>query len=227
MNEGIDVGRNIVVDDQCDSVDVNPTGCNIGGNNGCHVALTEIVENALTLILLQIAVQPSNIKAVLLQALNSKIDHTLGVAEDNALIVLAHTSQQTTKSPQFVRTTNRNLVQINWRNIKFLFIGHDKLRVVGEFVCSIKNLLWERCRKEQGLFSSGCSLKNPKNVRKETHIQHSIRFIKTEHLDTCEIEMTTLRHVHDTTRCSDDDVNTCIESFCLLLKISSPVNGHD
>ena len=43
-----------------------------------------------------------DVKAVLLESLNRQVDHALGVAEDDGLVVVLHSHEKTAEHPEFV-----------------------------------------------------------------------------------------------------------------------------
>ena len=102
MNERVHVTWNVVVDHEGDAVNVDATSSDVGGDDGLDFAFLEGIENTLSLVLAEVAVQAGDIKAVLLESLNRQVDHALGVAEDDGLVVVLHSDEKTAKHPEFI-----------------------------------------------------------------------------------------------------------------------------
>ena len=57
---------------------------------------------SLTAVLAEVAVKAGDVKAVLLESLNRQVDHALGVAENDGLVVILHSHEKTAEHPEFV-----------------------------------------------------------------------------------------------------------------------------
>ena len=90
MNERVHVVWNVVVDNQRDAVHVDAACGDVRGDDGADFALFERIQNALTLVLAEVAVQASDVEPVFLQALNCQVHHALGVAENDGLVFFFH-----------------------------------------------------------------------------------------------------------------------------------------
>ena len=227
MDERIHVVGNVVVDDQGDAVNVNASCGNVGGDDGFDFAFLERVEDALPLVLTQVAVKPCNVKSVFLEAFNRQVNHALRVAENDGLVVRLHANQQSPQDPEFVRPTNANGIEVNGRDVQFFSVGQDKIRFVHEFMSGVNDFLGKGGGEQQGLFTSSHPLDDPHDVREEPHVKHPVGFVKAEELGGCEVDVTSLAHVHHATGRPNNHVHAFGEAFRLLFQIGSTVNGLD
>ena len=92
-NEGINIGRHVIIDNKCNSININTTCSDICSDNRLYLTFTERIDNSLSLVLIQITMKTCNIETMLLQALYCQVNHSLCVTEDNALIIITHSDQ--------------------------------------------------------------------------------------------------------------------------------------
>ena len=96
-----------------------------------------------------------------------------------------------------------------------------------ELVCSLNHLFGEGGAEEQGLTPVLHSLKDPDDVREESHVEHSVRLIEAEGGDVCEVDVPPLAHVDDAAGSPYDDVNASIEFLRLPVNVGSTVDCQD
>ena len=227
MDEGIKVAWNVVVDDEGDAVNIDASGGDVGGNDGFDLTFLEGIENPFTLILTQVAVQASDVKAVFFESFNRQVHHALGVAEDDGLVVVLHPNEKATEHPEFVGAADSHRVEVNGWDIQRFCIGEHEVGFVHEFVSSVNDFLRESCGKQEGLLSPRHAFHHPHDVREEPHVQHAVGFVQAEHLRGRQIDVTSLAHVHDSTGSANDDVNALAQSLGLLFKVRTTVDGED
>lgn len=232
------VAGQIVVDDQRDLLNVDTTGPDIGGNEDSRVALSEILHDAVTLLLRHLAVHRGDGEVGLTHLVGQPIDLTAGVAEDDGLC----DSKSVVKIAESIK-------------LPFLLLNGDEILLQafkGQLITLDENADWvghEFCRHVEHIVREGSRDNNNLSGRREvavdivdlfteTTVEQLVGFIENEHLDVASAEVATTDHVGDTTGSSRDDVLAIVElanilsnvgatDTCVTLDVHVVAEGHD
>jgi hypothetical protein len=99
--------------------------------------------------------------------------------------------------------------------------------VVQNGVREVANLRLHRRRKHQCLTLARHMLQNPTNRRKEAHVQHAVRFVKDERVQTFQMNIALLDQVEQSARCGHNHIDAFAKSTHLRLLSNSAINRGD
>src|SRR5437667_1933946 len=114
--------------------------------------------------------------------------------------------------------TDRRGRPMGWRDRDADGIAHDR---------SGKGLDLGRhcCGKQQSLAVSRKGADDPPNVRKESHVEHAVRLVEDEDLETAEVHVPAGHVVEEPARRRDDDIDARSEGVFLWCHSDAAVNG--
>ena len=86
MQVGLVVRWRIVVDDDCNVVDVDSTGGDIGGDKNLQLAVREVAKRLLPVLLAQVSMDRCSLDALLRELAGQPVGHVLGRGEHNRTV---------------------------------------------------------------------------------------------------------------------------------------------
>jgi hypothetical protein len=135
------VGREIIVDDQGDLLDIDTTSQKISGNQDTRRTRSELLHNQITLTLVHVTVHGRDSEVTGSKLVGKPINLSSGVAEDNCLCD-GDSLVQIRKGVQFpILLLNSNIELLDTLKGKFCLLDQDTDRVAHELGGDLKNIL--------------------------------------------------------------------------------------
>lgn len=213
MDVVLTVGREIVVDDEGDLLDIDTTGKEIGGNEDTGRSGTEFLHDDITLSLVHVAVHGGDGEVTSSELVGEPVDLPAGVAEDdglgdgNGLVQVG----QGVELP--VLLLNGNVELLDTFEGKLVLLDEDTDGVAHELGGDLEDVLGHGGGQENDLGGLGQKLEDIVDLLGETARQHLVGLVENEHLHVVGLQDTTLDHVLDTAGCADDDLGTILEGL--------------
>jgi hypothetical protein len=181
VNVGIKGIRHIVVYNVSDTFNVDSTSRDVGCDHHAERAVLESRERSRALALREVSVKRSRIDADLLKALTELLGSVLHLCEHNCkrARISREPRSEALKLVLVLYRVHRVRHGCHWGLRLYL---HD-LWVFEDLVRQLLNLIGHRCREEKRLALSRDLSNDLLNVRKESHIQHTVSFIEDESLN--------------------------------------------
>ena len=210
-----DVG-NFVVDDVGQLVNVDATGCNIGGHQGSQLAGLEARQGLRTCALALVAMQRHCGHAVLGQVLGHMVGAKFGACEHQHLapVVLVNDVQQ---HFFFLGAAHRvdHLLDALHRRVA----GRDlnALWVFEQVVGQGADVIAEGGGEQQALLVGRHQRQNFFDVVDKAHVQHAVGFVQHQHFNVGQIHEALLLQVEQAARGGDQHVHTLADAVNLGL----------
>jgi hypothetical protein len=239
MDVVLAVGRQVVVDDQGDLLDIDATSQQVSGNKNTRRPRSELLHDQITLVLVHISMHGRHSEVTSSELLSEPINLSTGVAEDNSLRDGDSLVQvrQGIEFPFLFFDCNVKLLDTLQGQLSFL--DKDADRVAHELGGDLQDVLGHRGRKQDNLSRLRKELENVVDLLRETTLgnpsipeypvlrvkatyrQHFVSLVKNEELDGIGLEGTALNHVVNTTRSTNNDMDTILENFHVVTNDSS------
>ena len=168
----------IVVDDTIHASHVNTTSSNICCNE-CHAfSVLETLHGSVTTALCQPTVERLNGHAVVGQIVANSVDSSTGAAEHNGSSTLAN---KFSSDVWFLGVGHQPKVMSHAFHADFLWSDFDGDRIDLVITNKVSNFVIEGGAKQDGLSVLFTCVKNLADGFHETHVRHSVCFIKHNH----------------------------------------------
>ena len=187
------------------------TGCHVSSHHDWALARLEFVEHPVALVLLLVAVDGEGWPAVLTKEAGDVVGHALRTCEDEDLVVLVL----------------HNLIHVLRHAVALLEVGDDVddlcdamiggqilradvdldevLLVVG---CKLTDILRPGGRPHASLTIWPDLTDDLTDLRLETHVKHTVGFVKYEVSDTAEVGLPRLQHIDEAAWRGNTDLYT-------------------
>lgn len=204
-------GGEVVVDDERNLLDVDTTGEEVGGDQDTRRAGTELLHDDLTLVLVHVTVHGRDGELALVELLSEPVDLAAGRAEDDGLgdgdglVQVA----KGVELPLLLLDGDEELTDT--LKGKLVTLDENTDGVTHELLGDLKDVLGHGSREEDDLGLSGEELEDVVDGVLEAGGEHLVGLVETEHLDGVGAEGTTVDHVEDTARGTDNDVGALVE----------------
>ena len=168
VNVVLTVGRQVVVDDQGDLLDIDTTSQKVGGDQDTGRARAELLHDNITLRLLHIAVHGGDSEVTGSELVSEPVDLAAGVAEDDglgdgdSLVKIG----EGVKLPLFLLDGNVEL--LDTFKGKFLLLDQDTDGVAHELGGDLKDILGHGGREQDNLGRLGEELEDVVDLLGET-----------------------------------------------------------
>jgi hypothetical protein len=116
---------------------------------------------------------------------------------------------------------NGNVELLDTVKGKFFILDQDSSGVSHEVLSKTEDFRGHGGGEEGNLDITGDQLEDFLNLFLETSSEHFISFIQNEELKMVSVQETSLEHVVDSTRSTDDDVNTFLELLSFVHKVGT------
>lgn len=197
----------------------NTTGSHIGGNHDGALALSELVENPVSLLLLLVTMNGESRPAVLSQELGNVVGNSLGTGEDQALgLLVLHDGLEVLDKSVSLLVLGADLDDLGnvmgSRQLKRTNVDLDLVLkvVMGQSL----DLLGPGGGPHEGLSVGSNLVDNLSNLRLETHIEHSVGLIEHQVGHSSKVGLARLEHIEQTTGSGNDNLDTSREVSDLL-----------
>ena len=216
--------RDVVVDDVRNALDIDPAGRDIRRHEDLVPPAPEPRERRLPLALAAVSVDPSDVETGRTDLAGHAVRAPLRPHEDEDRHHVLPTEEPDEEGGlQVLRdrvdfVTNRRGRPMGWRDGDADGIAHDR---------SGKGLDLGRHRggKQERLAVSRKGANDPPNVRKESHVEHAVRLIEDEDLETAEVHVPAGHVVEEPARRRDHDIDSRAEGVFLRRHSDAAVHG--
>ena len=219
---GLVLGRDVVVHDHVDVVDVQAPGSNVGCDQGGQLALGEAGECTFALDLRQVAVDGARLHAGLAQLAGELVGASLGAGEQQGAAVGADDAR-----------CDAHPVHLVHRQEEVAHLGHGHLALddfVKDRVTQVP--LDERVdhtveggREQQRLVLTVDVAQHPFHLGQEAHVGHAVGFVHDDALDARHVDGAALDEIDEPAWRGDHDVHAVGEQFDLALDVGAAVGG--
>lgn len=210
------VGREIIVDDQGDLLDIDTTGQQVSGDQDTGRTGSELLHNQVTLCLVHVTVHGRDGKVTGSELLGEPVDLSAGVAENDGL-GNGDSLVQVGEGVEFpLLLLHGNVELLDTFQGKLVLLDQNTDRVAHESGGDLEHVLGHGGRQEDNLGRLGQQLEDVVNLVGETTRQHFVSLVKDEHLHGVSLEEAALDHVVDTAGGTDDDLRAILEGLHVL-----------
>lgn len=211
------VGRQIVVDNQGNLLDVNTSGQQVSGDQDSGGTGSELVHDGVSLRLRQVSVDSGNSEVGLLQSSSQGLDLRSGVTEDNSLGDRDRVVQVTQTVELVSLLLDVDVELLNTLQGQLVLLDQDSDGVVHELGGDLQDILWHGSGQKNNLGALWQQSENVVNLLLETGGQHLIGLIQDEHLDLVGLEVSSVDHVENSTWSTDNNLDTRLEGLDVIL----------
>ena len=205
VNVRFGVHRDVVVNDQADTLNVQTTCRNVGCDQDIQTTVFQTIQSLLTQGLVHVTVQRGAVVAATFQGFSHFQGRVFGTNEDNRRIKIFR-FQETYQRFVFAHAVHRPVALADVRtgryaglNAYFLWIFH---KATGNTTDSFRH----GCREQSGLVTFWNLSHDGFNVFDKAHTQHFISFVQYQTAQFREIQSTALQVVQQTTWGTDDNL---------------------
>src|SRR5579859_3688465 len=222
------VGGKIVVDDQGDLLDINTTSQQIRGNQHTRRSTSKLLHNDISLRLVHITVHSTDRKVLLCEFIREPIDLSAGIAENDGLGD-CDSFVEIGKGIEFpVFLFDGNVELFDTFECEFVFFDEDADGIAHEFLGDFEDVRGHGGGKEDSLGVLGEELEDVVDLVFETALllegymekryrKHLVCFVEDKHFDVvCAKGTTVLDHIEDSSRCTNNDVDTFLEDSDII-----------
>ena len=208
------VMRHVIIDDQRHIRHVDTARHHIRRHQHIDLAVSEIEHHLVAFVLLQVAMHRPRVDLQGSQRPREVFDALFLAGEDDDFLEVLALQRQLDESG-FLRLKDMraHLVDSLWRT------GHSYLyfyRVMHDGFRHLTDLRRHGSREHDGLTVGRQALDDGHDVIIETHVEHAVRFVQDEVFDTGKINVIDIHLAEQTTRRSDDDVRTFLQTAHLI-----------
>lgn len=215
VNIGLRDIRNIIVDDMCQEIDIDATSRDISRDKYSGLSVFEIRERSLSSILGFISMDSFRSDIFTDEIFHYFISSMFRSSEykDRLYTFIFEDMEKKIIFITFVYKKYRLCNDIDCRrnrsNTNMFWIMQDCFR-------KSDNLIWHRRWEEKSLSSFWNELEKFSDIMDESHIEHSISFIKHENLDMSEVDISLTDKVEKSPWSRDENIDSFRERICLF-----------
>mmetsp|Transcript_110010 Transcript_110010/g.350893 ORF Transcript_110010/g.350893 Transcript_110010/m.350893 type:complete len:542 (+) Transcript_110010:384-2009(+) len=205
----LDLRGEVVVDDVLDVLHVKPTGRDVGRHQDRRLALLELLEHPVALLLLLVAVDAERGEAVEPHLARELVAAALGLAEDEDLGAVHHLLEQPLQAaPLVVLLHDLHVLPDGVRRPQVQGADVDVHGVLPADVSREPlHLPRPRGAPHQRLPVRADLRGDLPHLRLEAHVQHAVRLIEHELRNRAKAKLVGLQEVVDAAGCADDPVH--------------------
>jgi hypothetical protein len=206
--------RHIEIDDVTQLLDVDPARGDVGRHQHAILAARNPAQRFGPLRLGPVAVDPLRLDALLDELLVEPIGAMLGAGEDQDLIHVSALEQR--HQQRGLEILRHRIHRVgDSRGGRGLPLEADRHRVLQHVPGERHDRLRHRRAEEQGLPLGRESPKNPADVGEETHVEHPVRLVEHQHLESVEAGVGLPHVIEQPARCRNDHVEAAPERVLL------------
>lgn len=202
------VSWQVVVDNQGNLLNINTSGQQVSGDQDSGRAGSELVHDGVSLGLRQVGVDSRDSEVSLLQSSGQALNLGSGVTEDDSLGDRDRVVQVTQTVELVSLLLDIDVELLDTLQGQLVLLNQDSDRVVHELRGNLQDVLWHGSRQKNNLGSLRQQSENVVDLLLETRGQHLIGLIQDEHLDLVGLEVSSVDHVKDSTRSTNNNLNT-------------------
>lgn len=221
------VGWQVVVDNEGNLLDIDTTGKQVSGDQDSGRTGSELLHDGVSLLLGQVRVNSRDSELVSGQLLGQLLNLSSGVTEDNGLGDRDGLVKITQTVELVLLLLNVDEELLNTLKGQLILLNQDSDWVSHELAGDLQNILWHGGGQKDNLGATWQQGEDVVDLLLETGGKHLIGLIQNEHLDSVNLEETTLNHVENTTWGTDNDLSTLSEGVNVLLHGGTTNRGVD
>ena len=225
MDVVLGVGGHVEVHDIGDAHDVDAARQHVGRHEDVDLAVTEVRERVLPLVLAAVAVDGGAGDALPAQASAAGVGAMLRSGEDDDAVRTLGDEDLGEKCVLGLEGNGEREL-VDRLGDRALAGDLDADRVVDEVGDARDGGVVERRREEERLALTRHLGDDLAHARKEAHVEHAVRLVDDEHLDGPEMADALVDEVDEPARCRDEDVAAPCERGLLGLVARPSDDGH-
>lgn len=225
MDVVLTVGGKVVVDDQRNLLDIDTTGQKVSSDQDTRRSRAELLHDDITLGLLHITVHGGDSEVTGSELVGEPVDLPAGVAEDDGLGDGDGLVQVGEGVELPLLLLDGNVELLDTLEGKLSLLDQDTDGVAHELGGDLEDVLGHSGGQQDDLGRLRQQLEDVVDLLGETTRKHLIGLVEDEHLHVVGLEDTALDHVVDTTRGTDNDLGTLLESLHVLTDVGTADTG--
>lgn len=218
----------IVEDDVSDVGDIETSSGDGGSNENGGTAGLECVESGFTLTLGTVTVDRSGIVSTRAEEVTKSVGHTLGLDKDEDQTARLFGKEQIEKQRALVLVVDILDTLGNVFGSRTHSADSQEDVLLEETSSKVLNLSREGGGEHESLTVEDARhvflINDSSNLRLETHVKHSVGFVKNEVLDVGKTDLASLNQVDKTTRGGGKKVTSSVEGAHLGANVGTTVN---
>src|SRR5690606_32492299 len=227
MHVVLGIEGQVVVVDVGDAVDVQAAGGHVGGHQQFQLAVLEAAQQALALLLRDVAGKHADAETGPLQRPRHPLDPDLGVDEDHGALVLGATAEQADQQRDLLLVGRQVELLADAGGGDRLGLDHQLLRLVHVLVGQLQHAVAESGAEQQGL-PLGADRHAPQQEADgldEAEVEHAVGLV--QHADLAGVQghdLVLLDVVDQAAGRGDDDVDAFLQQGALLVVVDAAVD---
>mmetsp|Transcript_1706 Transcript_1706/g.3843 ORF Transcript_1706/g.3843 Transcript_1706/m.3843 type:complete len:265 (-) Transcript_1706:31-825(-) len=226
MDIGLRIVGEIEVHDHLDIIDVETTSGNISSHKKSCLTTLEFPKHPITLLLTLVTMHSTCLEAIHAKRASKHITAFLRLHKDQHTILGSEILPEVTEEVAILV-----LIGTDINHLGNIFVSgqikrsHGNLVEVAEVITGeILDFLWPSSTPHKNLTIRANLRDNLAQLRLETHVKHTIGFIKNQVRDALEIRVPLLQMINQTSRCGNHNLNSLPERPHLLTFRNSSVD---
>ncbi|CDA04009.1 uncharacterized protein BN745_00533 [Klebsiella variicola CAG:634] len=225
VNVRLGIHRDVIVNNQADTLNVQTTGRNVGSDQNVQTTVFQTLQRLLTQRLVHIAVQRGAVIAATLQRFSHFQGRVFGTHEDNRRIKVFR-FQEAHQRFVFTHAVGRPVALADVRARGDAGLNAHFLRLFHKAAGNATNRFRHGGREQRGLMTFRDLRHNGFYVFDKAHAQHFIGFVQYQTAQFREIQRAALQVVQQTTWGTDNDLRTLTQSAQLHVITLAAVQGN-
>ncbi|KAI6751992.1 hypothetical protein HG531_006688 [Fusarium graminearum] len=197
----------VVVDDQTDLLDIDTTGPHVSRDEHSAVTLTEILHNAVSLLLGHIAVHAADGKVGLAHLVGEPVNLAACVAENDSLCDIL--------------LLDGDEVLLETFEGQFVTLDENTNGIGHELGSHIENIVRQGGTDDHNLGGRGKVSVNIVDLLSESLVEELVSFIEDQHLDMSSAQVSSPNHVRHTAWGTRDNVLAVVELADIFTNVCS------
>ena len=225
MHVGFFFGRHVVIENVRHLIHIDSSSRNIGGHQNRRPAAAKLLQRSLATILTLVRMNGCRRQASLRQLSHNPIRTMLRATENNRTLRHQAVQQLHQQCRLLLLRHNAHALFHQLRRL-LLRLNRNVHRIPQNRRCQLPYLRPHRGRKQQRLTLLRNPLQYPPNRREKPHVQHPIRFVQHQHLQTVHAGTALLHQIQQSARSRHDDIRTVPQRSNLRLHPHTTINNR-
>jgi len=217
----------LVVDDETNLLDIDTSSKQVSGDEDSDGTLSELLHDNVSLDLVHLSVHDADSEFLFSHSLFELFDSLLGVTVDKSLVDI----QVSVKVEEHIHLPlfllDSNVILSDTFEGKVLGLDENLGGVSHEMLGELEDVLGKGGGEEGDLDISGEVLEDVLNLVLEASGEHLISLIEDEQLEVVCLHETTFHHVHNSSRGSNNNVDSALKDTDVFTDNGSSDTGVD
>ena len=206
VHVGLGVGRDVVVDDVADPVDVEAAGRHVGRDQDVELAVAKLADGPLALGLHDVAVDGGRREPPGAQLLGQRLGLVLGADEDDHPLEVLHL-EDAREGVDLLRVGHHQVAVRDVGSRRRLVLDGDLDGIAEVLLRDPPDLGRHGGREQRDVLVGGRVGQDRLDVVGEAHVQHLVGLVEDQEPQLGQVESALLQVVHDPAGRADDDVH--------------------